>query len=47
MLKVEEPAGDPLRRRTAARTALPEDSDSALFQFLNARGLSLNVKGTP
>ena len=36
VLKVEEAPGDPLRRRTAARIALPEDTDSALFQFLNA-----------
>jgi crotonobetainyl-CoA:carnitine CoA-transferase CaiB-like acyl-CoA transferase len=36
VLKVEEPAGDPLRRRTAARTALAEGVDSALFQFLHA-----------
>src|SRR6185295_17183395 len=36
VLKVEEAPGDPLRRRTAARAALPEDTDSALFQFLNA-----------
>jgi crotonobetainyl-CoA:carnitine CoA-transferase CaiB-like acyl-CoA transferase len=34
--KIEEPSGDPLRRRTAARVDLPEDTDSALFQFLNA-----------
>jgi crotonobetainyl-CoA:carnitine CoA-transferase CaiB-like acyl-CoA transferase len=37
VLKVEEePAGDPLRRRTAARIELPGRADSALFQFLNA-----------
>src|SRR5215470_5689324 len=36
VLKVEEPSGDPLRRRTAARVALPDGADSALFQFLNA-----------
>jgi crotonobetainyl-CoA:carnitine CoA-transferase CaiB-like acyl-CoA transferase len=36
VLKVERPAGDPLRRRTAARVALPEGADGALFQFLNA-----------
>src|ERR1700730_15026129 len=36
VLKIEEAPGDPLRRRTAARTALPKDADSALFQFLNA-----------
>src|SRR4030095_8767709 len=36
VLKVEQAPGDPLRRRTAARTELPENSDSALFQFLNA-----------
>src|SRR5262245_34083821 len=36
VLKVEEPAGDPLRRRTASLVSLPEDADSALFQFLNA-----------
>src|SRR5262245_42532684 len=36
VLKVEEAPGDPLRRRTAARIALPDDRDSALFHFLNA-----------
>src|SRR6185295_8989216 len=36
VLKVEEAPGDPLRRRTAARIALAEGADSALFQFLNA-----------
>jgi crotonobetainyl-CoA:carnitine CoA-transferase CaiB-like acyl-CoA transferase len=36
VLKVETGAGDPLRRRTAARVALPEGQDAALFQFLNA-----------
>src|SRR5262245_36759829 len=36
VLKVEEASGDPLRRRTAARVALPEGADAALFQFLNA-----------
>jgi crotonobetainyl-CoA:carnitine CoA-transferase CaiB-like acyl-CoA transferase len=36
VLKVEEPSGDPLRRRTASRTALPDGEDSALFRFLNA-----------
>jgi len=36
VLKVEEPLGDPLRRRTAARVALPEGEDSALFRFLNS-----------
>src|SRR5262247_4018487 len=36
VIKVEEAPGDPLRRRTAARIALPHDTDSALFQFLNA-----------
>jgi crotonobetainyl-CoA:carnitine CoA-transferase CaiB-like acyl-CoA transferase len=44
VLKVEEGSGDPLRRRTAARIALPADSDGALFQFLNAgkRGARLD-----
>jgi len=36
VLKVEQAPGDPLRRRTAARITLPEDTDAALFQFLNA-----------
>src|SRR6185503_11411811 len=36
VLKIEEAAGDPLRRRTASRTPLEEGADSALFQFLNA-----------
>ncbi len=36
VLKIEEAPGDPLRRRTAARVELPENTDSALFQFLNA-----------
>ncbi|TMA36498.1 MAG: hypothetical protein E6J87_00370 [Deltaproteobacteria bacterium] len=36
VLRVEEPPGDPLRRRTAAQIELPEGADSALFQFLNA-----------
>jgi crotonobetainyl-CoA:carnitine CoA-transferase CaiB-like acyl-CoA transferase len=36
VLKLEDARGDPLRRRTAARIALSEDTDSALFQFLNA-----------
>src|SRR5262249_8733796 len=36
VLKVEEPTGDPLRRRTAARVSLPDGEDSALFRFLNA-----------
>jgi len=34
--KIEEPSGDPLRRRTATRAEPPEDTDSALFQFLAA-----------
>jgi crotonobetainyl-CoA:carnitine CoA-transferase CaiB-like acyl-CoA transferase len=36
ILKVEEPPGDPLRRRTASGVRLPEGEDSAFFRFLNA-----------
>ncbi len=35
VVKVETPAGDPLRRWTAAEVDLPEGEDSALFRFLN------------
>ena len=35
VVKVEGPAGDPLRRWTAAGVDLPEGEDSALFCFLN------------
>ncbi len=41
VVKVEPPGGDPLRRWTASRTRLPEGSDGALFQFLNASKRSL------
>ena len=36
VLKVEEPPGDPLRRRTASHTPLPDGEDGALFRFLHA-----------
>ena len=35
VVKVEGPAGDPLRRWTAAGVGLPDGEDSALFRFLN------------
>jgi crotonobetainyl-CoA:carnitine CoA-transferase CaiB-like acyl-CoA transferase len=35
VIKVEEPGGDPLRRRSASRTALGE-KDSALFRYLHS-----------
>ncbi len=36
VIKVESAAGDPLRRWTASGTALADDEDGALFQYLNA-----------
>ncbi|MFN8542984.1 MAG: CoA transferase [Candidatus Binatia bacterium] len=36
VVKVEPPAGDPLRRWTATGAPLPEGTDGALFQHLNA-----------
>lgn len=36
VIKVEPPGGDPLRRWTASGASIPEGSDGALFQHLNA-----------
>ncbi|MDG2306919.1 MAG: CoA transferase [Candidatus Binatia bacterium] len=36
VLKVESPAGDPMRRWSASGAEIPEDEDGALFQFLNS-----------
>jgi crotonobetainyl-CoA:carnitine CoA-transferase CaiB-like acyl-CoA transferase len=36
VVKLEPPAGDPLRRWTASHTELPDGADGALFQYLNA-----------
>jgi len=36
VIKVEGPAGDPLRRWTASDTCIPPGEDGALFQHLNA-----------
>jgi crotonobetainyl-CoA:carnitine CoA-transferase CaiB-like acyl-CoA transferase len=36
VVKVEAPAGDPLRRWSASGSEIPPDQDGALFQFLNA-----------
>ncbi len=41
VIKVESPAGDPLRRWTAAGAAIPPGEDGALFQHLNASKRSL------
>ncbi len=35
VIKVEDPGGDPLRRRTACGHRLAEGEDGVLFQFLN------------
>ncbi len=45
VIKVEPPAGDPLRHWTASGTRLPQGSDGALFQYLNAskRSISLDL----
>ncbi|MCH7708902.1 MAG: CoA transferase, partial [Myxococcales bacterium] len=47
VIKVESPgAGDPLRRWKASPAELPEGSDGALFQYLNAskRSIALDVQ---
>ncbi|MGI9591607.1 MAG: CaiB/BaiF CoA transferase family protein, partial [Myxococcota bacterium] len=36
VVKVEPPGGDPLRRRSATRGAVPPGEDGALFRFLHA-----------
>jgi len=36
VVKLEPPAGDPLRRWTASHRELPDSADGALFQYLNA-----------
>jgi len=36
VVKIEEPAGDPLRRWTASGATIPDGCDGALFQFLNS-----------
>ena len=36
VVKVEPPAGDPLRRFSASGTTIPDGQDGALFQYLNA-----------
>ncbi len=43
VIKVESPAGDPLRTYTAAEHELAEDEDGALFQFLNASKRSIVI----
>jgi len=45
VVKVEPPAGDPLRRWSATRGELPPDEDGALFQFL--AGGKRSVVGAP
>ncbi|MEO2167694.1 MAG: CoA transferase, partial [bacterium] len=46
VIKVEEPAGDPLRGWTATSPPAAEGEDSALFQFLNGgkAGLTVDLK---
>ena len=46
VLKLETPSGDPLRRRIAARVALPDGDDGALFRFLNAGKRSARYDGS-
>lgn len=43
VIKVEPPAGDPLRRWSASGAAIPADADGALFNFLAASKQSVVV----
>ncbi|HEX3796904.1 MAG TPA: CoA transferase [Acidimicrobiales bacterium] len=43
VIKVEAPAGDPLRTWSASGTAIPEGDDGALFQYLAASKRSLVI----
>ena len=43
VIKVEAPAGDPLRRWSASGAAIPDDDDGALFNFLGASKRSVVV----
>ena len=49
VVKLEEPGGDPLRRKTACGQALAPGEDSALFRILNAskRGVVADLAGEP
>ncbi len=49
VIKVEPTGGDPLRRWTASKTALPEGEDGALFRYLNAskRSIALDLERAP
>ena len=43
VIKLEPPDGDPLRRRSPSRSAIPKGHDSAIFQFLAASKQSMVI----